>query len=321
MLSLPDFSAKKWIIVNPLEGQKLSIKNDNIIVSDEENKILLQISCFRVYTVWILGSTTLTTVLLERAKKFGFSIFLLNSNLRTIGQWNAATEGNFVLRRKQYHFEDLNLSKRIVKNKLENQIALLKTIRSKSSDLKNDLLVLSSYMDSIDKSEQNDSLLGLEGVAAKLFFKHWYEDLDWKGRKPRAKTDPINVLLDIGYTILFNFIDSLLDLYGFDKYCGFYHKAFYQRKSLVCDLVEPFRCIIDKQVLKSFRLNQIKIEDFEIYKHQYKLKFQKNKDVQKFFIPALMEEREEIFKYIQSFYRAFMREKPIEDYPIFSFKT
>ena len=52
--------------------------------------------------------------------------------------------------------------------------------------------------------------------------------------------------MDIGYTYLFNFIDALLRLYGFDTYLGFYHKEFYQRKSLVCDVVEPFRCIIDK---------------------------------------------------------------------------
>jgi len=145
----------------------------------------------------------------------------------------------------------------------------------------------------------------------------WFKDFEWNGRKPRAKRDPINVLMDIGYTILFNFIDSLLDLYGFDKYKGVYHKAFYQRKSLVCDIIEPFRSIIDKQLVKAFNLGQVKEEDFEESKGQYRLKFQKNKDVQKIFVPVILERKEELFLYIQSYYRSFMRSKPINEYPQF----
>ena len=55
----------------------------------------------------------------------------------------------------------------------------------------------------------------------------------------------------------FNCMDSLLRLYGFDTYKGFYHKLFFQRKSLACDVMEPFRCVIDKQILKAFNLGQI----------------------------------------------------------------
>ncbi len=307
MLSLPDFQSKQWLIVFPVEGQKLAIKNDNIIISDSDNKILLQTSCYRVYTIWIIGNTTLTTVLMERSKKFGFSIHLLNLNLKSYGFWNAPTEGNVLLRKKQYAYNSIEIAKSIVKNKICNQITLLKSIRIKSDTLKVDIKKLELYTLDVVTSNDTQILLGVEGNASKLYFKHWFEKLEWIGRKPRTKMNPINTILDIGYTVLFNFIDSLLDLYGFDKYYGVYHKTFYQRKSLSCDLMEPLRCLIDNQALKSFNLNQFSDEDFEVMNTQYKLKISRNKDVQRIFVQALLAEKTEIFAYIQSYYRSFMK--------------
>ena len=63
-----------------------------------------------------------------------------------------------------------------------------------------------------------NSLLGIEGNMAKLYFGTLFQSHNWNGRTPRAKTDITNLLLDIGYTYLFNFVDSLLKLYGFDTY-------------------------------------------------------------------------------------------------------
>ena len=87
-----------------------------------------------------------------------------------------------------------------------------------------------------------------------------FEGLNWKGRKPRIKFDYINSSLDIGYTVLFTFIEVIANSFGFDIYVGVLHKQFYMRKSLICDFVEPFRTIIDEQVKKSINLKQIKEE-------------------------------------------------------------
>ena len=96
--------------------------------------------------------------------------------------------------------------------------------------------------------------------------------MDWMGRYPRTKIDKNNLLLDMGYTFLFHFLEALLLLYGFDIYEGFYHRRFYQRKSLVCDIEEPFRAIIDEAMRKSFNLGQIKNSDFGFTNGQYFLK-------------------------------------------------
>jgi len=101
--------------------------------------------------------------------------------------------------------------------------------------------------------------------------------------------------MDIGYTFLFNFVDGIICLYGLDTYIGFYHKLFFQRKSLTCDLIEPFRCIIDKQILKSYHLHQIDYKDFKKEKGSY---FLYNKERDKYleiFSEAIMDKKEEIF--------------------------
>ena len=121
----------------------------------------------------------------------------------------------------------------------------------------------------------------------------------------------------MGYTYLFNFIESHLRLYGFDLYLGIYHKQFYERKSLVCDLVEPFRCIIDKSIRKAYGLKQIDAADFFISNGQYILKYKKNEKYNHIFIGSIMEFREEIFKYIQQYYRSFIQSKAITEFPFF----
>jgi len=147
-----------------------------------------------------------------------------------------------------------------------------------------------------------------------------FAEYDWKGRRPRVKHDTTNTLLDIGYTLLFNMVESLLNLYGFDLYKGVYHQEFYQRKSLVCDLVEPFRPIIDYRIRKAHALRQIREEDFHQIQGQYRLFGENSKPYIAFLLTELLEHKVEIFAYIQSYYRAFMQQKPIDSYPVFQFE-
>ena len=145
-----------------------------------------------------------------------------------------------------------------------------------------------------------------------------YESLGWKGRKPRTKCDYINSTLDIGYTILFNFIECVLRIFGFDIYKGFLHQEFYMRKSLVCDIVEPFRPLIDWEVRCGINLGEIKEDDFIEDKGRFLLKYENNAKYSGFFTEKIMEHKMEIFRYIQSFYRAFMKDIPISSYDAYN---
>ena len=172
-------------------------------------------------------------------------------------------------------------------------------------------------MEQLQNEDTFKSILGIEGLVSRIYFAQWFRPIEWTGRMPRAKRDILNVLLDIGYTFLFYFVECMLNLYGFDIYQGVYHRLFYQRKSLVCDLVEPFRCIVDKQIKKAWNLGQINTNDFQCKNGQYSLKYGQSKEYTKWLMTAILEYKSDIFMYCQRYYRAFMKTGAIKDYPFF----
>ncbi len=122
--------------------------------------------------------------------------------------------------------------------------------------------------------------------------------------------------IDIGYTILFSFIDALVMSYGFDTYCGVMHRQFYMRKSLICDLVEPFRVLVDHAVKRGLNLKQIQQDDFLLLHGKYKLKWECSAKYVKLLTAPILAHKNDIFTYIQCYYRAFMKELPAEQFPV-----
>ena len=309
---------KQIVILLSNRGEKLSFKNDNLIITDTEGKIKHQSTCYRLFSVFVIGHSSITTGLLQRARKFGFSLIFMSPTFRITGTWPSRTEGNVLLRKRQYEYKGLEIAQRLVANKIDSQMHVLKSIRSKTELLKSSIENLNLYRKRLPNPHLGfKEILGIEGVASREYFRGLYKNFDWTARRPRVKHDPVNCLLDIGYTMLFNFVEGLLNIYGFDAYCGVYHRQFYQRKSLVCDLVEPFRPIIDSRIRKALNLNQVHLDDFVIEQGQYKLFGSKSKLYIEWLLEVMLERREDMFLYVQQYYRAFTRNKSIEDYPYF----
>ena len=214
MLSAPDFEQKKIIVALLSHGDRLNFKNDNIIISDE-NGIRHQSSCYRLFALFVVGHITITSGLLQRAKKFGFSIVLMTHGLIPYGSWLAQAEGNVLLRRKQYEYQGLDIARHLMANKIGQQIEALKQRRKKSPELKAAIANLQEYNSRLPDADLDlQGVLGIEGIASRVYFSHMFDMVEWNGRKPRAKRDIPNLLLDIGYTQLFHFMDALLNLYG-----------------------------------------------------------------------------------------------------------
>ncbi len=301
MLSLPDFNEKKIIFISHLgkDPHDLKLGNSNIRLY-RNNKFTNQVSCHLVFCVFIIGDTTLTTNLIREAQKYGISIFLLNRSFQVYSAINSQAEGNYQIRKIQYQMpegENLRLAKLIVSNKVANQRKLV-------SNYSKNRLADYDIIARIKSAKNIKQILGWEGVYASQYFKTVFADLDWYRRSPQTKEDIPNFLLDIGYTFLFNWVDAILRLFGFDTYKGFYHQLFFERKSLSCDLMEPLRPIIDKQLIKAYHLKQIKKRDFMFKKGRYLLKRDKaiNKKYTKLFAQTLMNCRKEIYQYLITFY-------------------
>ena len=99
MLSLPDFREKQIVYLISKQGanQKLAFWNYNIRLL-ENDKPVNQISCSRVFAVFIIGDFSITTKLIKNCKEYGISLFLLKQNFEVYAQCVAEAEGNYLLR-------------------------------------------------------------------------------------------------------------------------------------------------------------------------------------------------------------------------------
>lgn len=317
MISALDFKKKQIVFVLFNEGEKMSFSNDNIVIKTLDNKIKFQCSCYRLFMVYAVGNCSITSVVISKAKKFGFFIAFMTCGFRLYSVIGAEKDSNTLLKINQYTYDGIELAKHITKNKISNQWKTIGFVRDKSDSQVEAIKTIKQYVPKVDECKNLNEIMAYEGLSAKLYFKNHFNNVLWQGRQPRVKRDITNSVLDIGYTLLFAFIDSLLSAYGFDTYKGVMHRQFYMRKSLVCDLVEPFRPLIDIQVKKSINLKQIKEDDFLLIKGQYRLKWNCSAKYVQFLMKPIMEEKESIFLYIQSYYRAFMKKLEVDKFPVF----
>lgn len=313
MLSLPDFREKKILFIfgNKDMENKLKFWNDNIRLF-QDGKPVNQISCHKILAVFIYGECSITSVLIRNCTKYGISLILVRNNFDVYATIGLGAEGNTLLRQRQYALtNEFYFAKNVVKNKIYNQYILL----SRSNKIKTPIKLYKEAAKRIDVASTEKELLGLEGNYTKKYFKQYFSEIGWYKRMPRAKPDEINVLMDIGYTFLFNFMDAILRLFGFDVYKGFYHKLFFQRKSLACDMVEPFRSIIDASILKMYNLKQFDSKDFKFSKGKIFLPYNKQQKYLRIFSNNIIDHKEDIFKYIRTYYYSLINEK--EDMPFF----
>lgn len=317
MLNANDFKKKQIIFLFTNAGEKLSFSNDNVVVKDKDGKTKYQSTCYRLFMICVVGNISITSGLIQRSKKFGFSICLMSTTFKVYEVLGARMEGNTLLRRHQYEYAETDIGRKIEQNKIRNQAQTLRNIRKKNDNIKEGISMLDEMAQALDAPLDYLEIMGIEGNAARVYFPRIFDNVRWNGRKPRIKNDYINVTLDIGYTMLFNIIDAMLQVYGFDTYYGVFHKCFYMRKSLVCDIMEPMRPIIDYEVRKAINLGQCKVEDFEEYNQRWCLKYKSNPVYIQFLMNAILEYKDDIFLYVQRYYRYFMKMKSVEDIPFF----
>ena len=291
-------------------------------IEGDKKKTLIKFPFQKLLALFIIGHITVTTPLIDKCKKYGVALVVMKPNLRPVFFWENSAEANYLLRKRQFEYstEDLSIAKCIVYNKVLNQKAALAKTRKKDSYTVDAIKQCDAALVTLPDVDEYNLLMGLEGTVAKTYFSAYYQNQNWNGRHPRMKSDVLNVTLDIGYSILFNFVESFIRMFGFDLYVGVYHRLWFKRKSLVCDLMEPFRCIIDHAVLLAFNRKQFSEKDFTLIKQEYHLKYEKCADYYKVFYDELIARKMDIFKFVQQYYRCFMGCKSVKEYPIFEFQ-
>lgn len=184
---------------------------------------------------------------------------------------------NVVLRRAQFRRADdeafcLALARRIVAAKIRNQRTLLR--RNAAGIPDQTLRRLEELAEEASVASSRDTLLGMEGLAARTYFENFQRMLrprdpevqfafHFEGRNRRPPLDPVNAMLSLCYSLLAKDCGVVSSAVGLDPFLGFYHTAHHGRLSLALDLMEEFRPILaDSTVITVVNNGEIRPSDF-----------------------------------------------------------
>ena len=146
---------------------------------------------------------------------------------------------------------------KIIENKILNQAKLLR-----EQNLIKEEEMLMKYSTEI---VEND-LTNREGHAAKVYFNALF-GLDFGRRNEHI----INGALNYGYAILLSCFNREITRMGYLTQIGIWHKNEYNAFNLSCDLIEPFRVLIDRIVVNMDKNKEIKSQILNIFNIKIKI--------------------------------------------------
>jgi CRISPR-associated protein Cas1 len=208
----------------------------------------------------------------------------------SMGGWfYGVTQGlgvrNIYLRREQFRLAEvpafcLRLARSLTAGKIRNQRTMLQ--RNHIDPPASALNFLKCMQTEAERAESLESLLGIEGNAARTYFQHFSGMIkndgddnatnhrepspftfDFNLRNRRPPRDPVNALLSLAYSVLAKDLTIVCHAVGFDPFLGFYHQPRFGRAALALDLMEPFRSLIaDSAVLSAINTRMVTTRDF-----------------------------------------------------------
>jgi CRISPR-associated protein Cas1 len=226
--------------------------------------------------------TTVTTALMAACGAAGVALSYHSPHGKFLASTTSGISGNVVLRRSQYRSSDdparaLAISRNSIAAKIANARGLLQRQLRDHPELQGKpelaatVLQLKNRLGHVRDVADHDTLRGIEGDAAKLWFSalaklNRNDDpaLQMNGRTKRPPMDPFNALLSFVYVLLAHDCRSACESVGLDPQCGFFHRDRPGRHSLALDHMEEFRPVLaDRFVLTMLNRQQISAKDFQ----------------------------------------------------------
>jgi CRISP-associated protein Cas1 len=123
----------------------------------------------------------------------------------------------------------------IVREKIRNQMLHLSALKNTQAEL------LRQYLDELLPGDSSNR----EGHSAKVYFNALF-GMDFT----RNRDIPINAALNYGYSLLLSSFSREISAAGYLTQLGIFHDNMFNHFNLASDLMEPFRPIVDREVVK-----------------------------------------------------------------------
>lgn len=220
----------------------------------------------QIEQIIILGQTHFTHTAISGLLKSGIPVIFSSHHGGYRG--SLTSSGGYQIQRRIAQYDAMRqstdcvlLARELIKAKLRGHARLLQ--RWKLQPAKEILTALMACR----HCDELNTLRGYEGLGARGFFAGLKTHLadtpfPFQERRRRPPPDPANALLSLGYTLLGNEIEVGLQACGLDPAGGFLHPPENGRPTLIMDLVEPMRPLVDRFCARLLR-NELTPEDFE----------------------------------------------------------
>ena len=127
------------------------------------------------------------------------------------------------------------------------------------------------YQEQVNQCDSSDSLLGVEGLAAKAYYEAFAAmnlthepEMRFITRSKHPPEDPYNALLSFAYSLLTTQCIAALETVGLDPYVGVFHTIKSGKPALALDMMEELRApVADRFVMRIVNLGIIRAEHFE----------------------------------------------------------
>ncbi len=254
-----------------VQGARVGVAYGEFVISERETE-LKRVRMAEVAHVALHGNVQMTAQAMSAALREGIPVCYF-----TYGGWfsgiaRGLTHKHVQLRRAQFRVcEDaaasLAIARGIVRSKVRNQRTLLRRNGKLVDELT--LREMARLADVAMSAESMSTLLGMEGMAAKLYFGSFSKMVrgglafDFATRNRRPPRDPVNALLSFAYALLTKDAVAALEAVGFDPFLGCFHQPRYGKPALALDLMEEFRPLIaDSAVLMAVNNGEVDERSF-----------------------------------------------------------
>lgn len=255
------------------QGSIITI-NENRLIITKVNKEIESIPIELIDGVMIFGNIQVSTQSIHKLLSQGINITYLSKKGYNFGRLENSNKVNIERQRLQFKksediFYSLEISKKFIEGKIRNQrtVLLRANKQLKNKEIKEKIELMKRYIAKIEYVDDIESLMGMEGFCAKIYFDSLNyilnEEYRFKNRSKRPPRDPFNSIISFGYTLLYNEVFNILGSKGLNPYVAFLHKDRNKHAALCSDIMEEFRPILI-DTLSIYLLNNDKIikEDF-----------------------------------------------------------
>lgn len=275
------------------KNSKISYKNRFLVVKQEFDEKYIHLTEIDTIIVDSI-SVNITSYLLKELSDNKINIIFCDEKHNPFGEISSYyskhnTSKQIMKQIKWTQKKKDELWKIIIENKILNQALLIKKIDKKKDNYK----ILLDYIKEVKVGDKTNR----EGHSAKVYFNLLY------GKKfIRHNNDEINSALNYGYAILLSTINKEVINNGYLTQLGIHHKSEYNQFNLSCDLMEPFRVIIDNFVYYNQKReldSQYKLDIVNIFNNTYKYQNKKYtlKDILKQYVNKTLESIDNIENY------------------------